>query len=371
MNNKHAVVFKGELTAGSDRAKAMTRLAGAIKKDQAFVEELFSGGLKVLKADLDLATARQYVKALAKLGIKAYTVDLDEVAKKRQGRTTDGDAQTGVADAGEPAGASASKGSASAVAVAKPKSGSSPSDTAVAKERGKADDDKASAAVSKPVSGHSDDAAASARKSGQGAQAADTAADATDTAADATDDVGDATDDVGDVDEIEEIIVVEEEEESDGDAEFIEDDDGQNDDPDVNAAVDDSSDAVVEVVETDGEESNSDIVDGVHVGKSKIIPLDQPADEVLDMPGMELNIDPADEAAGAAEHDRSYESLIQSSEPPSNVLPADVEQIEADKITMSEIGDELDILKDDNVSPLPDISGLSLAGDEENPADDK
>ncbi|MCA8838127.1 MAG: hypothetical protein K8963_09780, partial [Proteobacteria bacterium] len=141
MSNKHAVVFKGELTAGSDRAKAMTRLASAIKKDQAFVEELFSGGLKVLKADLDLATARQYAKALAKLGIKAYTVDLDEVAKKRKGQTADGGAQTGANGARKPTGASASKGAEPTAASAKSGSGQSPSDdTAAAKKRSKADD---------------------------------------------------------------------------------------------------------------------------------------------------------------------------------------------------------------------------------------
>ena len=91
--------------------------------------------------------------------------------------------------------------------------------------------------------------------------------------------------------------------------------------------------------------------------KSKVVPLDQPADDALDMLSMELNIDSSDEMAIAVEHDTSYENLIAASEPPSSVLPTDVDQIDADKITMSEIGDKLDSLKDDNVPPLPDISG--------------
>ncbi|MCA8838342.1 MAG: hypothetical protein K8963_10895, partial [Proteobacteria bacterium] len=161
------------------------------------------------------------------------------------------------------------------------------------------------------------------------------------------------------------------ESESDGDVEFIEDGDGQNDALDDNAAVDDSDGAGAEVVETDGEDADADYVDGVYVGKSKVVPLDQPADDALDMLSMELNIDSSDEMAIAVEHDTSYENLIAASEPPSSVLPTDVDQIDADKITMSEIGDKLDSLKDDNVPPLPDISGLSLAGDEANPTDDQ
>lgn len=74
------VVFSGELQPGADPAQARANLARLFKTEPAKVAPLFDGRAATLKKNVDAATGRQYLAALAKAGLVAMLAEVVEVA---------------------------------------------------------------------------------------------------------------------------------------------------------------------------------------------------------------------------------------------------------------------------------------------------
>ena len=73
------ILFAGELVEGADPAQVRANLANLFKTEVAKVESLFSGERKVIRRDVDEATARKFQAGFARAGAVAVIVDADGV----------------------------------------------------------------------------------------------------------------------------------------------------------------------------------------------------------------------------------------------------------------------------------------------------
>lgn len=76
MSNTYAIVFKGEILDGADRAAVQQKIGAMFKADAAKLTALFSGKPVAIKKNVDEATANKFVAAFAKAGAKAYAKDM-------------------------------------------------------------------------------------------------------------------------------------------------------------------------------------------------------------------------------------------------------------------------------------------------------
>lgn len=72
------VVFSGELRPGTEPEQARANLARLYRTEPAKVAPLFDGRTVTLKKDVDEATGRQYVEALARAGLVAMLAEVIE-----------------------------------------------------------------------------------------------------------------------------------------------------------------------------------------------------------------------------------------------------------------------------------------------------
>ena len=64
----YQLIMEGTVQAGLNRNEVVTRLSAVFKQDPAIVEKLLSGKPRVVKKDLDLATARRYQGIIERAG---------------------------------------------------------------------------------------------------------------------------------------------------------------------------------------------------------------------------------------------------------------------------------------------------------------
>ena len=344
MKKNYSIVFKGELLEGYDRAKTIASLATAMDRDEIFVEGLFTKELKTLRAGMDANEAGRYVKALAKLGVKVYVVDLDAIMQERQRRQAEEGKNASAAGAGSaPSSAAepAEKASEAAEVVEEPAADDGPEVGEVVEEvePGDADGDVDVVEDSQPE--YSEEEIEFVGGDDAGGEVIEASADES-----------------GASEEIEEIEVGAEVEEIEEGAEASEDLVAEST-PDEGA---EEGDDISELMSS-LEEKSPEVVDGVDVGKSKVMAMESAPQSAPDLPVVEADASQFEDAPDKLAH--NYDKVVDLSTPPKYLLPSEATDEEIDQLSMSEIGDEgIETLHVEHNTPQPDIAGLELASEE-------
>lgn len=91
-DKQYDIVFRGDVVIGHALADVKQRMAALFKTDTAKVDALFSGGLSVLKRNLDEPTAKKYQAVLLKAGAQV-TVEIAGSAQAKQAQSAQREAE--------------------------------------------------------------------------------------------------------------------------------------------------------------------------------------------------------------------------------------------------------------------------------------
>lgn len=91
-DKQYDIVFRGDVVIGHALADVKQRMAALFKTDTAKVDALFSGGLSVLKRNLDEPTAKKYQAVLLKAGAQV-TVEVAGSAQAKQAQLAQREAE--------------------------------------------------------------------------------------------------------------------------------------------------------------------------------------------------------------------------------------------------------------------------------------